>query len=192
MFDTWPAGASAARRGNDEDSNFIQLLRLRAEEKPQILKWLEKSSKKHTAHENQNEMLQIMSHIVLKNILDDIRNSPFLSVMVDETTDKSNVEQLTLVIRWVSNDLSVSEEFLGMYSLSAADAKSIVSVLLDALLRFQIPLSKVRGQCYDGCSTMAGAKSGVATQIAEKEPRAVFTHCFGHALNLGESDTMKL
>ena len=68
---------------------------------------------------------------------------------------------------------------------------SIVTLLLDALLRFQIPLSKIRGQCYDGCSTMAGAKSGVAPRIAEKEPRAVFTHCFGHSLNLGVSDTVK-
>ena len=132
-----------------------------------------------------------MSHIVIRDILDDIKNSPFLSVMVDEATDKSNLEQLTLVIRWVSDDLSVSEEFLGMYSRSATDAKSIVSVLLDALLRFQNPLSKVRGQCYDRYSTMAGVKYGVATQIAEKEPRAVFTHCFGHALNLGVSDTVK-
>ena len=95
---------------------------------------------------------------------------------VDETTDKSNLEQLTLMRRWVSDDLSVSEEFLGMYSLSAADAKALCpsSWMLCCV-------SKVRGQCYDGCNTMAGAKSGVATQIAEKKPRAVFTHCFGHA-----------
>ena len=43
-----------------------------------------------------------MAHHVLRKILTNIRGSPFLAVMVDETTDKSNKEQLTLVLRWVS------------------------------------------------------------------------------------------
>ena len=49
---------------------------------------------------------------------------------------------------------------------------------------------KLRGQCYDGCSTMARARTGVAVKIQEVEPRAVFTHCYGHALNLAVSDTI--
>ena len=96
--------------------------------------------------------------------------------MVDETTDKSNKQQLTLVLRWISEDFIVSEEFVGLYYLSAIDAQSIVEVMKDA---FQIPLTKIRGHCYDGCSTMAGAKAGEATKIQELEPRAVFLQCYG-------------
>ncbi len=80
---------------------------------------------------------------------------------------------------------------MGLYSLHSITAASIVSAILDALLRFEIPLSRIRGQCYDGCSTMAGAKSGVAVQIQEKAPKAVFTHCYGHALNLSVNDTIR-
>ena len=40
-----------------------------------------------------------MAHRVLGEILEHIHHSPFLAVMVDETTDKSNKEQLTLVVR---------------------------------------------------------------------------------------------
>ena len=65
------------------------------------------------------------------------------------------------------------------------------AVKIHTFLRFQIPLAKLRGQCYDGCSTVTGAKAGVAAKIEEMEPRAVFTHCYGHALNLGVSDTIK-
>ena len=43
----------------------------------------------------------------------------------------------------------------------------------------------------DGCSTVAGTKAGIATKITELKPRAVFNHCYGHALNLGVSDTIK-
>ena len=37
---------------------------------------------------------------------------------------------------------------------------------------------------------MAGAIRGVAAQIISKEPRALFTHCYGHALNLAASDSV--
>ena len=174
--------------GSDASANLIQLLRLRAEDEPCVLQWLDKSANKHTAPENQNEL---MAHHVLRKILKSISTSPFLAVMVDETTDKSNKEQLTLVVRWVSEDFTVSEEFLGLYCLSATNAQSIVSIMKDAFLRFQIPLAKLRGQCYDRCSTVTGAKAGVAAEIEEIEPQAVFTRYYGHSLNLSISDTIK-
>ena len=38
---------------------------------------------------------------------------------------------------------------------------------------------------------MSGARSGVATIISSEEPRAVFTHCYGHSLNLAVGDTIR-
>ena len=181
----------ALRGDDDTESNLIQLLHLRAQDKPQLLKWLERSSRKYTSHENQNEMLEIMAHQIMRKLRGLIQKSPFLAIMVDETTDVSNKEQLTLVIRRIDENLDVFEEFLGMYSLLTTNAQSIVTAISDVLLRFEIPFAKIRGQCYDGCNTMAGSKSGVAAKIQQNEPRAVFTHCYGHALSLSVSDTVK-
>lgn len=181
-----------ALRGDDDvESNLIQLLRLRAEDNPPLIQWLQRSSRKYTSHENQNEMLEIMAHHVLRKILGCMQQSPFLAIMVDETTDVSNKEQLTVVMRWIDENFDVFEEFLGMYSLQSTSTQSIVSAITDTLVCFQIPMTKIWGQCYDGCSTMAGARGGVAAKIQQIEPRAVFTHCYGHALNLGVSDTIK-
>ena len=47
-----------------------------------------------------------------------------------------------------------------------------------------LPLDNLRGQGYDGASTMSGETSGVQTRIREKQPKAIFTHCAGHSLNL--------
>ena len=90
-------GLALRGANSDASANLIQLLHLRAEDNPAVLQWLDKTARKHTAPENQNEMLEIMAHRVLRSILQEINNSPFLAVMVDETTDKSNREQLTLV-----------------------------------------------------------------------------------------------
>ena len=38
---------------------------------------------------------------------------------------------------------------------------------------------------------MKGAKNGVATQLLKDERRAVYMHCYGHALNLSVGDTVK-
>ena len=71
-------------------------------------------------------MLELMAHDMLRQVLSDIYESPLFALMVDEINDKSNKEHLTFAIRWVSNDFTVSEDLLGLYSLSAIDANSIM------------------------------------------------------------------
>ena len=71
------------------------------------------------------------------------------------------------------------------------DAVTLTKVILDTLVRMNISLSKCRGQCYYGASNMSGAKKDVAANITSKEKRAVYTHCYGHAVNLAVGDTVK-
>ena len=115
----------------------------------------------------------------------------FFCIMIDETTDASNVEQVVLVFRWVDDNLAVHEEFIGLYQSDSIDAKSLVAIIRDTLLRMNLKIENCRGQCYDGASSMSGAKGGVAKLINNDEPRAVYTHCYGHALNLSVGDTVK-
>ena len=111
--------------------------------------------------------------------------------MADEVTDKANKEQVTLIGRWVTEDFEVHEEFLGLYHVDSIDAATITAVIKDTLIRMNLPISRLRGQCYNGASVMSGAKGGVAKQIHDLEPRAEFMHCFGHSLNLAASDAIK-
>ena len=51
----------------------------------------------------------------------------------------------------------------------------------DSLLRFDFDKEKLRGQCYDGCSTMMGKKTGVSKQkmmssLLLFQPIAMRTH----------------
>ena len=52
-------------------------------------------------------------------------------------------------------------------------------------------MQRLHGQCYDGASAMSGIKTGVAKQISDIEQRALFTHCYGHTLNLAVSNVLK-
>ena len=99
--------------------------------------------------------------------------------------------ELVVVFRRVDHTLSVSEEFMGLYSLPFIQAWSIVLAIPDSLDRFNLAMIKIRGQCYDGASNMRGVRNGVATQIQEGEPRSIYTHCYDHSLNLTASDTIQ-
>ena len=110
--------------------------------------------------------------------------------MIDETTDASNREQV-VCIRWVSDNFEANEEFIGLYMVDSIDADTLVKVIKYVLQCLNLSLNKMRGQCYDGAATMSGAKSGVATRLLAEEPRALYTHCYGHSLNLACGDTIK-
>ena len=142
-------------------------------------------------HEMQSEMIKVMALKILRDISSDIHNADFYTIMVDEATDVSNTSQMVLCIRWVGDDLEPREDFIGLHAMEVINADAIVKVIKDVLLRMNLAMTRIRGQCYDGCSTMAGEKSGVAKQIKEEESRALFTHCYTHSLNLAVGDAIK-
>ena len=183
--------ALRGHEGDKRDSNFIQLLHLRSEDEPTILRYLEKKRDKYCSHHTQNELLQIMALKVTREIVDAIRTAVYYSVMADEVTDASNGEQVVVCFRWVGEDFEPHEEFVGLHKVDSIKADVLVAVLKDTLLRMNLKLSYCRGQCYDGASNMAGARNGTATQLSAEEPRAVYTHCYGHALNLAAGDTVR-
>ena len=111
--------------------------------------------------------------------------------MEDETTDSSNWEQITLILRRVTQEVEVHEEFVGLYHVASINAAMFTTAIKDVLIRMNLPFEKLRGQCYDGASAMSSSKCGVAKRISDLEPRAVYTHCYIHALNLAAGDTLK-
>ena len=177
--------------GDEENSNFIQLFKLRGEDDPKFAKWLEKKTDKYVSADIQNELLKVMGLQVLRDIATSLHSAEFYSIMVDETTDVSNKEQAVLCFRWVSDDLIAHEDFVGLYGIENTEAKTLVNMILDVLTRLNLSIKKLRGQCYDGASAMSGPRSGVAKQIRDLESRAVYTHFYGHSLNLACMDTIK-
>ena len=82
---------------------------LHGEDYPAIHQFLQRQQLKQTAHEVQNELLSIMSQQILHGIALQIQNAVYFIVMIDETSDCSNKEQVVLVFRWVNDDLIAHE-----------------------------------------------------------------------------------
>ena len=98
----------------------------------------------------QNEILKIMALKVLNGIASNIAESGYYSIMADESTNVSNIKHLVIYINWVDNEMRVCVEYIGMMPVAQTNADTICIRIQDA-----------RGQCYDGCSTMAGTRNGL-------------------------------
>ena len=78
------------------------------------------------------------------------------SILVDETSDLSNKEQLNLSVRWVDNELEVHEDPLEFIEVEATKGEVLALTIKDALTRMMLPLQKCRGEAYYGAQNMQG------------------------------------
>ena len=92
--------------GGEPDSNFIQLLKLCAQDNSKLVQWMERSQDKFTSLDIQNEILSIMATTIQREIAREV-SGKWYTVMVDETTDISNTEQMVFCLRYVDNCLEV-------------------------------------------------------------------------------------
>ena len=176
--------------GAELNSNFYQLMILRAENEPEVQNWLRKK-KKFMSPQVQNEIIELLASEVRRDISQDIQNAIYYTLMADQTADVSSKEQVAVCIRWVDENLCAHEDFVGMKPVARATAGEIVNVIADTLAEMNLRLEDARGQCYDGANTMSGNVTGVCTQIKKINPKCLFTHCYGHVLNLSVKDACK-
>lgn len=178
-----------------ESGNFEDLLNFRVDSGDKILENHLKThtgKSKYTSHRVQNDLISICGSIIQETIVKEVSKCDAFSLLADETADISGKEQMSLGIRYITEDADVGyiikEEFLGFVELCKLDAKSVADAILQFTEKLGLEMSKLIGLGFDGCSTMAGKDTGVQKRIREKYPKAVYFHCASHRLNLVVND----
>jgi len=93
-----------------------------------------------------------------------INKSKCFSVLVDETTDISCFEQLSLCVRYLEqiidakNDISyvLKEDFLQFIPVYSTTGQNLATVILENLKRLGVNSRYMLGQGYDGAASMSG------------------------------------
>ena len=172
---------------NRNPGNFLALLKSYAETDPILSKHIYHPRAKNAAYispRSQNDIISVISNdIILARIVDEIKSSRFFSVIADEVSSH-NVEHLPVCLRFVDKDCDIREEFIGFVKLEQVRAVDITEAITHCIENLGLSMCNLRGQGYDGASTMAGEKAGVQARIREKQPKAIYTHCAGHSLSL--------
>lgn len=112
-----------------------------------------------------------------------------VSLICDETSDCGHHEQLSVVIRYFSEENNRPVEvFTALERLLSVDSRSIFSALERVLGVLKIPWTSVNSVCFDGAAAMSGHISGVQAKCKEKNNRILYVHCYAHCLNLALVD----
>lgn len=201
-------GNMAFRGINDKlyephNGNFLRLIELIAKFDPVLKDHISRSAptvegtkRKHTylSHTIQDELITKMAEKVKFEIVSKIKKAKYYSILLDCTPDVSHQEQLSVVIRFVNTEaaiIEIEERFICFEIVDDTTGQGL-SDKIKQLLNFEgLSILDCRGQGYDNGANMKGIYNGVQAHILRQNPKAFFTPCGSHNLNLVLGDIAK-
>ena len=114
----------------------------------------------------------------------ELETATCFSLMMDEASDYGHIEQVLIVVHYIDSAYVIQERMLHVESTDSTEAKVLFQILLSSLSLISLSADKLIGQCYDGASNMRGAISGLQAKVKALQPKAVYSHCYAHCVNL--------
>lgn len=138
----------------------------------------------------QNKMISILDELLRKIILENVFKAGKFSIIIDTTTDVSNIKQLSMIIRFVNNQGLINESLIALEIANDASGSGMFNLFCTICEKYELNWKKkLCAQSFDGAAAMQGCYSGVRTLIQQQNPRAIYVWCFSHVLNLVVVDT---
>ncbi|CAF3312579.1 unnamed protein product [Rotaria sp. Silwood2] len=161
------------------EGNFRALLRYRVHTGDSVLEnHLSTASKTATyiSKTTQNELIEICGDLIREQIITEVKHATFFTVIGDEMTDVSKMEQFTFCLRYVFKD-KVQEKFISIISAEDRTGEGLARLILEELKDLSLDPNFMIDQAYDGRSTMAGQLSGCHAYIQNLFPTVLYLHC---------------
>ena len=182
---------------SENHGNFHALLKFRVEAGDTILgQHLATGSRNatYTSSGIQNEIIEVLGSQICQKIIDKVKASQWFTVIADEVTDCSNKEQLSLVLRYVDTDtVLIRGDVVGFLECDTGiTSQCLADKLMGCLQAYDLDLTKLRGQAYDGAGNVAGTVKGAAAIISRQYPLALYLHCASHCLNLAVVKSLQI
>lgn len=176
--------------GSENNGNFFMLIEFLSEFDPLMAKHVNDFGNKGSGSTSYlsktiyEEFIEIMAREVLKNIVSEVKNAKYFSIIVDSTPDIAHIDQLSFVLRYVRDNGQPVERFLLFIDNVGHKAKDVADAVFDTLEHYGINIADCRGQSYDNAKNMSGQYSGLQARIKLVNELAEWNPCAGHSLNL--------
>ena len=132
-----------------------------------------------------NQLLSCLSGVMEEAMLMRIRNSPFVGIGIDESTDRATEKHLVMIIRYVSLGICKTE-FLKCVRVVDGKAATVYDAVKSVAVEYHFDMRKVVGLGSDGASVMASDLNGVNGLMKRDNPHIIFLHRVCHRLNLAQ------
>ncbi|XP_062924647.1 zinc finger MYM-type protein 1-like [Mobula hypostoma] len=151
--------------GSPHNGNYLGLSELLAKFDPFLAEHINARANKGRGHKSYlskttcEEFISLIGSSILDHIISEANKYKYYSVSLDSTPDISNVDQLTLTVRYVLPSEPV-ERFVKFLDMEGHSAEQLAQSLLDFLKENDIDIKDCRGQSYDNASNLSGKYSG--------------------------------
>ena len=152
--------------GFPQNGNFLGILELLAEYDTFLADHIQKRVNKGKGHVSYfsstvcEEFIDVIATKVSDIIISEIKQAKYYSVSVDSTPDITNVNQKTIVFRYVLPHGPV-ERFVIFIPTRGHTGHQLADLLLEFIEDNGICLKDLRGQSYDNASNMIGKYKGM-------------------------------
>ncbi|XP_065575179.1 zinc finger MYM-type protein 1-like [Artemia franciscana] len=178
-----------AFRGHDKTEystnkgNFVEMCNFLAEYSPAIFNKLQRRYGHYKSHEYQNNLISAIGSRLQRTIVQELKSSKYIAVLVDETKGNSKKEQLAILLSYFEEG-KLKERPIGCYHIKSLDAESLANFIHFTVTRIGLGQNYCVAQFYDGETVRSGRFSGVQARLRAKSPKAIYIHCLAHKLNL--------
>lgn len=132
----------------------------------------------------QKDLLDICEMCIREEVLREVRDSNFFSIITDEVINIAGVDNVSLLIRFVDESDSLRQEFVGFIPCEL-DGVFLASRMHETLTeKWGLNMYYCRGQAYSGSGTMSYKKQVVSASILQHCPKALCTPCSSYPLNI--------
>ncbi|KAH7968154.1 hypothetical protein HPB52_006375 [Rhipicephalus sanguineus] len=174
--------------------NLVDVLQERCEDVPALKTWLSRRDKWLSNSDIQNEIIKIMAHTLQREILEDIKVTPFFGIIADGTTDVAgdehrlrghcfdgaanmsgrfsgvqkrivDVQPKSIYVRCASHSLDLALQEVGRSSVIVADALCAVKDVSNAILTSAKRKATYSGIVLPPCVDDARAISAKASSL---------------------------
>ena len=144
-----------------------------------------------------NNMEQCVANVISNEIKQAIHESPFVSLLIDETVNVTFHKKLIVSFFDTSMKNGCAKTvFHWNYTVAAGDAETIYNKLVEVCENIALDPRKIVGLGSDGawCQMVRilGKKTGVGVRLKACSPHLTHVHCITHRVNLAASGVAKL
>ena len=148
---------------------------------------------KHRSERSQKDQRMLFGQLLKKQLIECIRSSRWYSILVDEVTDCSVLEQLLVYVGYIDGQGNPQFQFLEVKNVledsDSPNSATIARLILEELKNDGLNLEDLCGFGSDGASVMVGRVNGVGVKIQAESPKCLRTHCICHRLALACGDS---
>ncbi|KAK5868767.1 hypothetical protein PBY51_009753 [Eleginops maclovinus] len=132
----------------------------------------------------QSQLLDVCENTVREEMLMEVRESRFFSLVTGDLVDFANDKHLPLFLRYVNQQNVLREEFLDFMSFDGDEAALVERLEAQLTDRWGLSMEECRGQAHKATGTSTTKMKAVAVLLMQKYPLALHMPCSHMALNI--------